>query len=97
MLEQQLQNLIAAEKAKFDLQYNKAYENRKNETEFTHMVDGLNRLWGYNDSSEMEDTCMFMPFMLFWEELMDIRKDYESFNITEAEFMDSTKLKRKRN
>lgn len=89
--------MIAAEKAKFDLQYNKAYENRKNETEFTHMVDGLNRLWGYNDSSEMEDTCMFLPFMLFWEELVDIRKDADEFMITDTEFADSTRLKRKRN
>jgi len=75
MLEQYLQNLIANEKAKFDMQYNKVNESRKNETEFNHMVDGLNRLWGFNDSSEMEDTCMFLPFMLFWEELVEIRKE----------------------
>lgn len=44
----------------------------------------------------MEDTCMFMPFMLFWEELIEIRKSNDEFAISEAEFMESTKLKRKR-
>lgn len=60
------------------------------------MVDGLNRLWGYSDASQVEDTCMFMPFMLFWEELVEIRKDADEFMIDENEFADSTKLKRKR-
>jgi len=97
ILEQYLQNLIATEKNKFDMQYKNGVEMRKNETEFTHMANGLNKLWGYNDTSDLEDTCMFLPFMLFWEELIEIRQTSDDFNITEAEFMESTKLKRKRN
>lgn len=78
------------------MQYNQGSEFRKNESEFNYMLHGFKNLWGYNDTSEMEDTCMFMPFMLFWEELIEIRKSNDEFAISEAEFIESTKLKRKR-
>lgn len=91
-----MQNLLAAERNKFDIQYNQKQENRKNETEFTHMVDEINRMWGFDHASGGEDTCMFLPFMLFWEELLEIRKDANEFVISQAEFNDSTKLKRKK-
>lgn len=84
LLENQIKEVVGKESRKKQTQQSHEKSGVGNEVEFNTMMDDMKN---EKDKGRVdEDTCIFLPFVIFFAELIEMRKSKNVYMISEGEF-----------